>query len=528
MIGRVAGRQPLDRSSIRRRRATCGTPTPTRRWRAPTWASRRRSALEEGLAAEYRVADWNTVITNDSHFASRRWLLLASRSLAAAAACACAHAAARVPPGTDRAGQVPVRQGHRGARTTRSGSPRASSSSRSPKPTPQSPFRPDAKLGIGDTYLGEGTAEALVLAINEFREFLSFYPTNARADYAQYKLGMAHFRQMRAPQRDQTETRDAIKEFEAFVDALSEQQLMPEVKAKLREARDRLSEADYLVGYFYFRQRWYPGAIDRFKALLKDDPEYTGRDAVYLPSRRVARRGPSRKPRRFPTSSKLVQEFEQSEYLPRAQKRIAELKTQAAVKPIRRLTHAIVRVHPGRGVVARRVRTAAPRRAPTPMSPLEIARGVCAAADPRRARRRRCCGSSARRTRSRAPCSAPATCWSSTAAPAPACSSASSSSSAARIASASPAAQRRCASGARTGGWITHRRRQRVDRDCRVRSRLRRDRRRAITSSRSSRRSCRPAPTATRRRASPTSTRSGQRRHRQRRPQHDRRPATSC
>src|SRR5881296_606091 len=52
----------------------------------------------------------------------------------------------------------------------------------------QSPYRPDSKLGMGDTYLGEGTAEALVLAINEFREFLSFYPTNKRADYAQYKL----------------------------------------------------------------------------------------------------------------------------------------------------------------------------------------------------------------------------------------------------------------------------------------------------------------------------------------------------
>jgi outer membrane protein assembly factor BamD len=77
-----------------------------------------------------------------------------------------------------------------------------------------SPYRPDAKLGIGDTYLGEGTAEALVLAINEFREFLTFYPTNRRADYAQFKLGMAHFRQMRAAQRDQTETREAIKEFE--------------------------------------------------------------------------------------------------------------------------------------------------------------------------------------------------------------------------------------------------------------------------------------------------------------------------
>ena len=47
-----------------------------------------------------------------------------------------------------------------------------------------SPYRPDAKLGIGDTYLGEGTAEALVLAINEYREFLTFYPTNPKADVA--------------------------------------------------------------------------------------------------------------------------------------------------------------------------------------------------------------------------------------------------------------------------------------------------------------------------------------------------------
>src|ERR1035437_9825821 len=43
----------------------------------------------------------------------------------------------------------------------------------------QSPYRPDSKLGMGDTYLGEGSSEALVLAINEYHEFLSFYPTNA-------------------------------------------------------------------------------------------------------------------------------------------------------------------------------------------------------------------------------------------------------------------------------------------------------------------------------------------------------------
>src|SRR5436190_3844179 len=126
----------------------------------------------------------------------------------------------------------------------------------------QSPIRPDAKLGIGDTYLGEGSSESLVLAIAEFQEFLSFYPTHPRADYAQYKLGLAHFRQMRAPQRDQTETRDAIREFETFIVRYPNSELMPEVKNRLREAKDRVSQAELEVGRFYYRIKWYPGAID--------------------------------------------------------------------------------------------------------------------------------------------------------------------------------------------------------------------------------------------------------------------------
>ena len=195
----------------------------------------------------------------------------------------------------------------------------------------QSPYRPDAKLGVGDAYLGEGTSESLVLAINEFREFLSFYPTNRRADYAQYKLAMAHFRQMRAPQRDQTETRDAVKEFEAFVERYASSSLMPEAKAKLREARDRLSESDYLVGFFYFRQRWYPGAIDRFQALLKNDPEYSARDAVYYYLAETLVKS-KREAAALPYYEKLAQEFEQSQYLPEAQKRITELKAQAQTK----------------------------------------------------------------------------------------------------------------------------------------------------------------------------------------------------
>lgn len=190
---------------------------------------------------------------------------------------------------------------------------------------PQSPYRAEAKLGIGDTYLGENSAEGQVYALNEFREFLSFYPTHPRADYAQYRLAMAHFQQMRAPQRDQTATKDAIRELTTFLERYPDSALRPEVETKLREARDRLSRADYEVGLHYFRIRWYPGAIDRFRDLLDRDPDYSYRDAVYF-YLGEALRATGRQAEALPYYDRLVQEFEVSDYLKRAKERIAELR----------------------------------------------------------------------------------------------------------------------------------------------------------------------------------------------------------
>ncbi len=194
-----------------------------------------------------------------------------------------------------------------------------------------SPYRPDAKMGMADTYLGEGTSESIVLAINEYREFLSYYPTNRRADYAQYKIGLCHFKQMRAAQRDQTETHETIKELETFVERYPNSSLMPEAKAKLREAKDRLAEANYDVGFFYYRNRWYPGAVDRLQALVKEDPGYSRRDAAYfyLGESLIKLK---REAEALPYYEKLVSDFEQSEYLADAQKRIAELKAAQAAK----------------------------------------------------------------------------------------------------------------------------------------------------------------------------------------------------
>ncbi len=191
---------------------------------------------------------------------------------------------------------------------------------------PQSTYRADAKLGLADTYLGEGSLEGNVLAINEYREFLSFYPTHERAGYAQYKLGMSHFYQMHGPERDQTETREAIAELTLFLRRYPQNSLVPEAQKHLRSARDRLSDSEYGVAYFYVRtQKFPPAAIDRFKTLLKDDPEYSRRDAVYfyLAQSLMKMQKPAEA---LPYLDRLLSEFEQSDYLENAKKLAADLK----------------------------------------------------------------------------------------------------------------------------------------------------------------------------------------------------------
>ena len=190
---------------------------------------------------------------------------------------------------------------------------------------PQSPFRPDAKLAVGDTYIGEDTSESLLLGINEFREFLTFYPTNPRADYAQFRLASAYSQQMLSPDRDQSPTRDTIKELQVFIDRYPNSPLLPEARKMMREARDRLSESSHRVGMTYFKMRWYPGAIDRFREVLKIDPEYSGRDATYYHLAESLRLT-DKKAEALPLYERLLQEFEQSEYLDLARKRVAELK----------------------------------------------------------------------------------------------------------------------------------------------------------------------------------------------------------
>ena len=150
---------------------------------------------------------------------------------------------------------------------------------------PQSQFRANARLLIAQSYQAESSAISSAAALAELREFLRLYPpTHELSSRAQYMLATVYFDQMRRPERDQSQTRYAIEELETFITqygGTADADLLNDVRIKLREALDRISESSFIVGRFYYRNKHYVGAIQRFRSILEQDPGYTQRENVY-------------------------------------------------------------------------------------------------------------------------------------------------------------------------------------------------------------------------------------------------------
>jgi len=136
-------------------------------------------------------------------------------------------------------------------------------------------------LGLADSYFGKKGILNLTEATTRYSSFLTFYPTHARADYAQYQLALCHFQQVYAADRDQKETRVALDEFRKVQAQFPESPYVDLAGEKILESYDLLAEHEFRVGTFYHEGGRYLGAIARFLTILDRYPRYVGKDKVY-------------------------------------------------------------------------------------------------------------------------------------------------------------------------------------------------------------------------------------------------------
>jgi outer membrane protein assembly factor BamD len=119
-------------------------------------------------------------------------------------------------------------------------------------------------------------------ALSRYTNFLTFYPNHARADYAQYQLGLCYLKQTGSPDRDQTQARKALSELSKVRDTYPGSDFVVPAGDQVDKARELLAEHDFRIGHFYFRRKAYTGAVRRLRDVLDTYPNYSRRDRLYL------------------------------------------------------------------------------------------------------------------------------------------------------------------------------------------------------------------------------------------------------
>jgi outer membrane protein assembly factor BamD len=124
-----------------------------------------------------------------------------------------------------------------------------------------------AEIGVADSlYSSKEYAEAE----NAYADFISLHPVNENVPYAVYQLGMCHYNQMEAVDRDQTETIKARKEWEKLIERYPESKFSTMAGKMVKECKQRLAEREFYVGKFYLRQNKYKAALARFEKIATD------------------------------------------------------------------------------------------------------------------------------------------------------------------------------------------------------------------------------------------------------------------
>ena len=136
-----------------------------------------------------------------------------------------------------------------------------------------------AEIGIADSFYSD---KEYADAEGAYSNFISMHPVNENVPYAIYQMGMCHYNQMEAIDRDQTETIKARKEWEKLISRYPESKFSPLAEKMLREVKQRLAQREFYVGKFYFKQKKYQAAIARLEKISSEYPNVSlGNDIQY-------------------------------------------------------------------------------------------------------------------------------------------------------------------------------------------------------------------------------------------------------
>jgi len=120
----------------------------------------------------------------------------------------------------------------------------------------------------------ESYAEAVV----EYKHFLDLHKNHTLAAYAQYKIGVSHYKQFRTVDRDPAPLNKAISGFERLLKEYPASRYEAEAKETILTCKGQLVQRHLMVGKFYYKRGSYLAAAHRYEKIINEFPalETTG------------------------------------------------------------------------------------------------------------------------------------------------------------------------------------------------------------------------------------------------------------
>ncbi len=126
----------------------------------------------------------------------------------------------------------------------------------------------------------ESYAEAVV----EYKHFLDLHRNHILAPYAQYKIGVSHFKQFRTVDRDPEPLQKSISGFKKLLKEFPASRYEAEAKKTVRTCKEQLVQRHLMVAEFYYKREAYLAAAHRYEKIIMDFPEIesTGKAMFHL------------------------------------------------------------------------------------------------------------------------------------------------------------------------------------------------------------------------------------------------------
>lgn len=191
-------------------------------------------------------------------------------------------------------------------------------------PATRAEIEPLTRLAIADAAFYQGTSLGWIDSRTKYINFVTLNANHPLAPYAQLQVGQCSLKQVNAPAKDQSVTRQAIRDFEQVETRWPESDYIVAARALMRQARSRLAESEYLVGRFYLKKKSYLAAIERFRIVVDRFPDYYELEKVLFHLGQAhLRSGNQLEGRVF--MDRLINDYPQGDYIGKARKALGSV-----------------------------------------------------------------------------------------------------------------------------------------------------------------------------------------------------------